>query len=108
MQRAIEGEGKFGYLKGCDVKAYVHQGENGLSSGESKINGENLLFKYKKQYFDILKRKDIRYIKMRHYSVIAYARLRNKQFLHFILNVIKSFFISPISFILMLKDRRSS
>jgi hypothetical protein len=37
MQRAISGGGKFGYLPGCGVKAYVHTGEGGLSSGDGKI-----------------------------------------------------------------------
>ena len=34
--------GKFGYLSKSDIKAYVHVGDKGLSSGERKINGENV------------------------------------------------------------------
>lgn len=104
MQKAIEAGGKFGYLPGCDVKAYVHTGDNGgLSSGESKINGEKALYNYKKNYFNKLATKDVQYIKMRHYAVIAYAELRRKQYMRFVCNALKSFFSSPYGFFLMLK-----
>ena len=43
MQRAIEAGGKFGYLPECDVKAYIHTGEGGVSSGDGKLAGENLI-----------------------------------------------------------------
>ena len=95
MQRAINGKGKFGYLSGCDVKAYVHEGEGGLSSGDGKIKGENDLFEYKRKYFSKLTSKDVRYIKVRHYAVIAYAELRRKNYTAFLKNSVKSFFVSP-------------
>ena len=95
MQRAIEGKGKFGYLKGCDVKAYVHTGDGGLSSGQGKIDGENQLYAYKKGFFDRLDKKCVRYIKMRHYAVLAFAYLRVKNYLRFFLCGIKSFFAEP-------------
>lgn len=102
MQKAIEGGGKFGYLPGCEIKAYVHTGEGGLSSGAGKINGENALYAYKKGFFNKLKQKDIRYIKMRHYAVIAYAELRCKKFGKFIWNTIKAFFSSPLDFLTLI------
>jgi len=76
MMKAIDNGGSFLYVPKCDVLAVVHTGEGGLSSGESKIHGENALFQYKKQYFEGLNHKDIRYIKMRHYAVLAFAYLR--------------------------------
>lgn len=97
MQRAIEAGGKFGYLPGCDVKAYVHIGEGGLSSGDGKILGENALFEYKKSFFHELHSKDIRYVKMRHFAVLAFAELRRKKFIPFFINGIKAFFIAPIA-----------
>lgn len=103
MQRAIEEGGKFGYLPGCEVKAYVHTGDGGLSSGDGKIKGENALYEYKKTFFDQLEAGDIRYIKMRHYAVIAYAELRRKNYVKFISNAIKSFFASPCNFFTILK-----
>lgn len=103
MQRAIEEGGKFGYLPGCDIKAYVHTGDGGLSSGDGKIKGENALYEYKKTFFDQLEAGDIRYIKMRHYAVIAYAELRRKNYVKFISNALKSFFASPCNFFTILK-----
>ena len=103
MQRAIEEGGKFGYLPGCEIKAYVHTGDGGLSSGDGKIKGENALYEYKKTFFDQLEAGDIRYIKMRHYAVIAYAELRRKNYAKFISNALKSFFASPCNFFTILK-----
>ena len=102
IQRAIEGGGKFGYLPGSDIKAYVHTGEGGLSSGEGKINGETALYEYKKQYFSCLSKKDRRFIKMRHYAVIAFAHLRVKNYWRFIASGICSFCCAPIKCILLL------
>lgn len=103
MQRAIEGGGRFGYLPECEIKAYVHTGEGGLSSGDGKIKGENALYEFKKTFFNQLKPRDIRYIKMRHYAVIAYAELRRENYGKFVFNVIKSFFASPFKFFTILK-----
>lgn len=103
MQRAIEKGGKFGYLPGCEIKAYVHTGDGGLSSGDGKIKGENALYEYKKTFFNQLEAGDIRYIKMRHYAVIAYAELRRKNYVKFISNAMKSFFASPCKFFTILK-----
>lgn len=103
MQRAIGEGGKFGYLPGCEIKAYVHTGDGGLSSGDGKIKGENALYEYKKTFFNQLEAGDIRYIKMRHYAVIAYAELRRKNYVKFISNALKSFFASPCNFFTILK-----
>lgn len=105
MHRAIEGGGSFGYLPGCEIKAYVHTGEGGLSSGEGKIKGENALYAYKKTLFNQLRPEDVRYIKMRHFAVIAYAQLRRKNYAGFVWNALKSFVVSPIGFFKILKDR---
>lgn len=105
MQRAIENNGKFGYLIGSDIKAYVHTEENGLSSGEGKINGENILYEHKKKYFSQLSKKDIKYIKMRHYAVIAYAEIRRKKYWKFLENLIRSFISSPIDFFSIIRNR---
>lgn len=96
VQRAIEEGGRFSYLPLCDVKAYVHTQTNGLSSGENKIKGENRLYEYKKKYFDCLDNTDIRYIKMRHYAVLAFAEIRRKNVIRFIKYTIYSFINSPI------------
>lgn len=97
MQRAIEGGGKFGYLPSCEIKAYVHTGEGGLSSGEGKIKGENALYEYKKTFFGQIDFRTKRYIRMRHYAVIAFAEIRRKRIFSFGINAVKSFFCAPIA-----------
>ncbi len=106
MQRAIEGGGKFGYLPDCDVKAYVHTGEGGLSSGEGKIKGENALYAYKKKYFGSIAAKDRRYIRMRHYAVLAFAYLRLGKYMKCMKNCVIAGLISPIGCLKILKDSR--
>ncbi|WP_026672873.1 glycosyltransferase family 2 protein [Alkalihalobacterium bogoriense] len=106
MQKAIEGKGVFGYLPRCDVKAYVHSETDGLSSGDGKIKGENELYEYKKKYFDKLPQKDQRYVKMRHYAVIAYAEFRKKRYFSMIKNLCLSLMFSPIHFINLFINRK--
>ncbi len=101
MLRAIEKQGKFGYLPGCDIKAYVHTGECGLSSGEGKIIGENNLYEFKKSLFDKLDKNTIRYINMRHFAVLSFAEVRRKNFGLFIKYALKSFAYSPVDCIRM-------
>ena len=96
MQRAIDGDGKFGYFPGCDIKAYVHTGEGGLSSGAGKIKGENDLYEYKKTHFNQLKSRDVRYIKMRHHAVIAFAYLRNGKKIRFLAEGIMALLSAPV------------
>ena len=104
MQKAIERGGKFDYISVCDVKAYVHTETEGLSSGESKINGENSLYEYKKKYFNELDRKSISYIKMRHYAVLAFAEIRRKKYIRFAKYSIQAVISSPIGCIKLLKN----
>ncbi len=105
MKRAIEAGGKLSYLPVCDVKAYVHTATEGLSSGESKIAGENALYAYKKEHFKDLDRKAIQYIKMRHYAVLGFAELRRKHYGSFIKYAAMSIIASPIECIRLLINR---
>ena len=104
MFKAIENGGKFTYLKGCFVKAYVHKGEGGLSSGDGKIDGENKLHEFKKKYFEHLTKNERKYIITRHYSVIAFAELRRKQLPAFFINALKAFFTSPVNCLKIIKE----
>jgi len=97
MQKAIEAGGIFSYLPVCEIKAYVHTETDGLSSGETKIKGENELFDYKKKNFDKFCLQDRKYIVMRHYAVLAFAEMRRKNYGSFIKYAMKSFFSSPMS-----------
>lgn len=106
MQKAIEAGGKFSYVPICDLKAYVHTNTQGLSSGESKVNGENELFEYKKQFFPQLDIKAIKYIKMRHYAVLAFAEVRRKKIPIFLKYSLLSFLSDPVSFIQLIVKRK--
>ncbi|MGX7075324.1 glycosyltransferase family 2 protein [Globicatella sanguinis] len=106
MQRAIEASGKFGYLNKCDIKAYVHINEKGLSSGQKKIDAENKLYSHKKQYFERIDEDTRNFIKMRHYAVIAFAEIRMNRKKNFFVNAVKSFFSAPISCIKFLISMR--
>lgn len=106
MQKAIDSKGIFSYLPGCEVKAYVHSATDGLSSGDGKIKGENELYEYKKKYFDKLTQKEQRYVKMRHYAVIAYAEFRKKRFISMIKNACLSLMFSPTKLINLFINRK--
>ena len=104
MLKAIENNGKFTYLPGCYVKAYMHYGETGLSNGESKINGEKVVFNHKKDYFHKLPKSDVKYIKTRHFAVLAFAELRRKKILNALINAVKAFLVSPLNCLKLLKE----
>lgn len=103
IHKAIQGGGKFGYLPGCEIKAYVHTGEDGgLSCGEGKIKGENALYQYKKSFINSYDAATIRYIRMRHYAVLAFAEIRRKKYMAFLKNGCISFMCAPFACLKML------
>lgn len=97
--RAIENECKLAYLPGCDVKAYIHSENGGLSTSESKIKGENILYEKKKSYFEKLDYSVVKYIKMRHYAVLAVANKTCGKYGEMFVNLIKSFVSTPVGFV---------
>ena len=105
IHRAIEGDGKFGYLPVSDIKAFVHREGDGLSIGESKIKGENSVYAYIKKYFSELTFGQRQYIKMRHYAVLAFAYLRKKQYFKFLISGVQSFFCSPIACVKLILNK---
>ena len=106
MKEAITSGGSFSYLPLCDVKAMVHTKTEGLSSKESKINGEHVLYEYKKQFFDLLKKKEIQQIRMRHHLVLAYAYLRNREYSSFVIEGCKSVCFAPIACLRLVCKRK--
>ena len=107
MLTSIENGGRFGYLPTCDVRAIVHRDGTGLSGGDGKIEGENKLYEYKKQYFGRLDMKAKRYIRMRHHAVLAFAQKRRGKKLAFVREGLLSALASPVACIEMLKKRRN-
>ena len=95
MAEAIRGGGRFGYLPGCGVRAYLHGSEGGLSGGESKIAGENALFDYKKRFFPQLDGRAVRHIEMRHFAILAFAELRRRRLPKALCYGARAFFAAP-------------
>lgn len=106
MEKAILAGGKFVYSPCCYVKAYIHSGaEGGLSSGRSKIEGENVLYENKKANFNYLNKREIKYVKARHYAVIAFAEMRMNKYGLFLKSALKAFVVSPMDCIKILVNR---
>lgn len=97
MSKAFQKSPKFCHINKYDVKAFVHN-DTGLSSYSNKISNEEVLYNYKLQFKDMLSKADLRYIRMRHFAVYAYAYKKAKQYLKCLNYVIKSFFACPNGF----------
>lgn len=106
MKEALMGGGVFSYLPVCDVKALVHTKTDGLSSRESKIKGENILYEYKKQFFSELKQAQVRKIRMRHHLVLAYAYMRDGRYGKFLWEGAQAFVMAPVSCLEMVSKRK--
>ena len=106
MLKAIENEGKFTYLPGCYIRAYIHRGEVGLSNGESKINGENTVFEIRKKYFGYLSKDDQKFVITRHFLVLAFAEFRRRKYFKAAYNGVRAFFVSPVNFLRHIKERK--
>lgn len=97
MAAAIDANMKVGFSPECFVKVYQHSGKK-LSVGDMKIEGENLLFSYKKSFFPQLSAAEKRHIRFRHYAVLVIAYVRDRQFVHALWAGIRAFFVAPIVF----------
>ena len=106
MQKAILGGGRLYYQPECYVKAYVHTGVGGMSSGQGKIDGENQIYQFKKRFFAQVSAKTRRYIRMRHYAVLAFAGLRMRRYAFGAVNGVQSFCCAPIACIKMCMERK--
>ena len=98
MLISIESGLKIRYFDSCDVKVYKHN-DGGISQGKNKIDGENMLYEFKKQYFDRLSKKEIRYVKFRHNMVMSVAYKRNHMYNKMIKSMLYALVSSPDFFI---------
>lgn len=98
MFKIIESKAKIGYNDTSDVIAYRYDIE-AISTGPGKITGQKKLFNFKKKYFKILSFKEKRYIRCRHYAVMAIAYKRNKKYFKMFFNLILSCLASPVDVI---------
>lgn len=104
MLKAIESNLRIGYLPRADVIQYMHDAER-ISVGKNKIIAEIELYEFKKKYFSKLNIGQIKYVKFRHYSVLAIVGLRSKEYKLFVANIFLAFFTSPKYFISELIQR---
>lgn len=94
MLRSIEKNLNIGYFPEAHVVAYRHSSES-ISVGKNKIIGEKHLYNYKKKYFHLFNSSDKRFIKFRHYAVMAVANKRDGKIINSIINSLKMFIASP-------------
>lgn len=98
MAKSIQNGLKVGYLPVCDVKVYKHSGEN-ISSGINKINGQNAVYRYKKQFFREISPADRRFIRFRHYAVMVVAYKRNGMYLKMLMAGMTALVCAPVIFV---------
>lgn len=110
MAKALTEGLKLCYHPEIGALGTVHK-TGGLSSGDSKIKCETDLYEYKKPFMLGLPGRDRRYIRMRHYAVLAFAYLRMRDMGAFVKNAALSFVCAPIScarfFVKKLSERSS-
>lgn len=103
MLKSIERGLKIGYLPQCDVKVYKHA-DGGITQGKNKIDGENKLYAFKKQYFPQLNNKEIRFINFRHWAVMVVAYRRNRMIPQMIGAGVRALVSSPQDFVIQVRD----
>lgn len=96
--KAVKSGLTVGYMPVCDVKIYKHN-DGGISQGKNKIAGEKKLYEFKKQHFDVLDKKQRRFVGVRHYAVLAVAYAREKRLIPAMGCAIMAFLSSPAAFI---------
>lgn len=96
MQKMLQGDYKFGYFPECYIKAYRTKAE-AISTGKNKISGEKALYLYKKSFFNLLSLGERRYVRCRHYAVMAMAYKRNKKYFRALWSLFVSVMCSPFT-----------
>ncbi|MDH6373268.1 glycosyltransferase involved in cell wall biosynthesis [Paenibacillus sp. PastF-3] len=94
MLKTLNSSAKIGYLPISRVIQYVHSGER-ISVGNNKLKKESELFQYKKNFFNILTRKEQKYIWFRHHLVLCVVGIRSKKFMVFLKNLFLLLILSP-------------
>ncbi|MEK4482640.1 glycosyltransferase family 2 protein [Paenibacillus sp. FSL R5-0876] len=97
MLKSIEWDLNIRYLSVCDVIAYRHN-DGGISQGKNKIDGEKLLYRFKKKYFHLFSLREKMFITFRHYAVMVVAYKRNKNYFRAFINALIMILVSPLDF----------
>lgn len=77
------------------VAATLHKGD-GLSAGNKRLIGEDILFEYKKHFFHGLSSKEKRIITIRHYLTKSKALLKSKKLNKALFYMLKALFNGPL------------
>lgn len=94
MWDMLEHNAKTGYFPVSYIVQYLHN-EGRISIGENKIKGEKALYELKKSKFDLLNPAERRYVRFRHYAVLAVAYKRSKKPFGAIHYGVKTVLVSP-------------
>lgn len=97
MLSAVEKTDKIGHVDIDGVFCTIHN-LLGLSAYPNKLKIESSVMSVKSAYFGRLKKRDIRFIKMRHFAVLAVTYKKGKKYLKCFVNGIKSFAYYPVGF----------
>lgn len=97
MLRCIEAGARIGYMPEVHVHQYLHGGGR-LSLGANKIKGENDLYAVRQRYFKYLHPSERRYVRFRHYAVLAFAYRRDSHWGKAAQNAVRAFASSPKDF----------
>lgn len=98
MLNTVVVNSKFAHADFLGVTATVNH-NHGLSSSSNKISSENDLIVFKKQYFDLITNKDIKYIYMRHNLVLSITYLKMRKFGKFLKHLSSSVFYNPVGIV---------
>lgn len=98
MYKIIQKAQRFIHVDYDGAFAIVHN-QAGLSSGDNKIKAEEKLIKFKREQFGLLRKRDIRYIRMRHNVVLAVAYKKNKNYKKMLKCLFAAFFTCPFGMI---------
>lgn len=96
MWDMLEHGAKTGYFPVSYIIQYIH-GEERISLGKNKVNGENALYELKKTKLGLLTAKERKYVRFRHYAVLTVAYMRSGKPFNAMLYGVKTFFASPAS-----------
>ncbi len=102
MWDLLEHGAKTGYLPVSYIIQYIHN-EGRISVGKNKIDGEQALYELKKTKFSLLSSEERRYVRFRHYAVLAVACKRSKKPFGAVRYGIKTVLASPSDVIKELK-----
>ena len=98
MMKTIQADAKIGYYTGCGVVAYRHGGPT-ISSGKTKIIWEKKLYKFKQKYFDLLTKKEQRYVRFRYYAILSVSSLRSRDYIGWLFYGAIGALSSPVTFV---------